>query len=138
MLSCPSDLCKFKEFIKFFISFTGGNFINIDNLTLFRRFSLYVSGLSDLNLAARFSPMLEKYLLNSSKIDCYSVISYLLKSTEVGKFDDFGDFRGSNVQSSSHVFSRITHVFFKFVWRNNVNLLAKIFYSCLIASLVGL
>ena len=118
MLSCPTDLRKFKEFIKFFTSFTRGGSINIDDFTLLRRYSLYVSGLSDLNLSARFSPMLEKYLLNSSKIDCFSDISFSFTQIEVGKFDDFGDFPGSIVRSSSHVFHELL-LFFQVRLRNN-------------------
>ena len=58
--------------------------------------------------------MLEKYLLNSSEIDCFSDISFSFTRIEVGKFDDFGDFPGSIVRSSSHVFRELL-VFFKFV-----------------------
>ena len=76
MLSCPTDLRKFKSSLNFSLRFPRGGSLNIDDFTLLRRCSLYVSGLSDLNLSARFSPMLEKYLLNSSKIDCFSDISF--------------------------------------------------------------
>ena len=105
-MSCPTDLHKFKEFIIFFTSFTRGGSVNIDDLTLLRKDSLYVSGLPDLNLAVRFSLMLEK-LLNSSKIDCFLVISFSFTRIKVGKFDDFGNFPGSNVRSSSHAFHEL-------------------------------
>ena len=90
MLSCATDLRKFKEFIKFFTLFTRDGSTNADDPTLLCRYSLYASALSDSNLAARFSAMLEKHLLNSSKIDCFSVVFFSFKRTEVGKFDNFG------------------------------------------------
>ena len=63
MLSRLADLGKSKEFIKFFTSFTRVGSMNIDDLTLLRRYSLSASGLTDLNLTARFSPNVRKAFL---------------------------------------------------------------------------